>query len=59
MDAAFKYTQKYGSEAEGVYPYTGKRGDCAYAEGKVVFKNGGFQDVTPNSMSSLLAAVTT
>jgi len=57
MDSAFEYVMKYGLEEESVYPYNAKRDKCLYDASKVVFMNKVFKDVTPNSLSSMLAAV--
>ena len=57
MDNAFKYVKANKLESESDYPYTGKKGTCAYVSSKGKVQLSGLTDVTANSPSQLQAAV--
>merc|ERR1712227_806240 len=62
MDDGFKYIEAKGDALESTYAYTGKTSTCSSSkQGQAAIKKGqltSFNDVTTNSESQLLAAVT-
>jgi cathepsin L len=58
MDSAFKYVEENPLETESEYPYTAKKDFfCHYKKEEGVGKVAGFNDVTPNSVAQLKAAI--
>ena len=57
MDQAFEYVEKTALESEADYPYTAMDGNCAEGSAKGQVKVQTFQDVTPNNVDELKAAL--
>jgi len=54
---AMTYTASQGIETEAQYPYVAVNQNCAYNATDVVFKNGGYMNVTANNAFALETAV--
>lgn len=57
MELAFAYLQTNKLEKESDYPYTGKQGTCKYSSTKGVTNTKGYKQVTRNSPSALVSAL--
>jgi cathepsin L len=57
MTKAFAYIEKYGIESEDAYPYKAEDQTCTYDKTKVTGAVKSFQNVTPNSVDQLRAAI--
>jgi C1A family cysteine protease len=57
MDNAFQYIEKSPLETEGDYPYKAVDASCTYVQTKGVGQVKGYNDVAPNAVSQLKAAI--
>ena len=57
MDNAFKYIEDFGIQTESSYPYHARDQTCVYDKSSVAGAVKSFNDVTPNSVAQLKAAL--